>query len=92
MESRASHPIKIQNLKWKFGDRQILKDINLTIKKGCFYSIIGPNGSGKTTLLRNIAKSLEPTPKSVFVDSIDVTKLSRRNRPKGFQLFPKIPI
>lgn len=89
MESRADYPIKIQNLGWKFGDRQILKDINLTIKKGYFYSIIGPNGSGKTTLLRNIAKSLEPTPKSVFVDNIDVTKLSRRNMAKKLSVVPQ---
>lgn len=89
MESRASHPIKIQNLKWKFGDRLILKDINLTIKKGYFYSIIGPNGSGKTTLLRNIAKSLEPKPKTVFVDNVDITRLSRRDMAKRLSVVPQ---
>lgn len=89
MESRVSYPIKIQNLGWKFGDRQILTDINLTIKKGYFYSIIGPNGSGKTTLLRNIAKSLEPKPDSVFIDNIDVTKLNSRNIAKRLSVVPQ---
>jgi len=89
LESRVNYPIKIRDLEWKFGDRQILWDISLTVNKGYFYSIIGPNGSGKTTLLRNISKSLEPKHDCVFIDDIDVTKLSSRNMAKKLSVVPQ---
>ncbi|MBU3161654.1 amino acid ABC transporter ATP-binding protein [Clostridium frigoris] len=44
--------INIKNLHKSFGDNEILKGINLNIKKGETTIIIGPSGSGKTTLLR----------------------------------------
>ncbi len=39
--------IKIENLNKKFGKNEVLKDINLEIKKGEVLAIIGPSGSGK---------------------------------------------
>ena len=39
--------IKIQNLNKKFGNNEVLKDINLDINKGEVVAIIGPSGSGK---------------------------------------------
>jgi len=89
LESKLRFPIETHDLGWKYGDRQILSDISLTIKRGCFYSIIGPNGSGKTTLLRNIAKSLEPKSGSVFVENSDVTKLSSRSMAKRLSVVPQ---
>lgn len=46
--------LEIKNLEKKFGDLQVLKGINLKIKKGDVVVILGPSGSGKTTLLRCI--------------------------------------
>ena len=56
------HPIKnenevlarFNNVSVSFGEKQILKNIDWTIKKGEFWQLIGPNGSGKTTLLTMI--------------------------------------
>ncbi|GAA0293104.1 iron complex transport system ATP-binding protein [Gracilibacillus halotolerans] len=50
--------ISIHNLYVNFGNRSILKNIELNIYRGKFYGLIGPNGSGKTTLLKTIAKLL----------------------------------
>ena len=44
--------IRIENLKKDFGDKTVLKNINLDIKDGEVISLIGPSGSGKSTLLR----------------------------------------
>jgi cystine transport system ATP-binding protein len=46
--------IEIANLKISFGRHEVIKGIDLTIKKGQVMVIIGPSGSGKTTLLRSI--------------------------------------
>lgn len=44
--------IKIEDLSKHFGSKQVLKDINISFKRGSVYGIVGENGSGKTTLFR----------------------------------------
>ena len=48
--------IKIENLSKHYGNKQVLKDINISFEKGNIYGIVGENGSGKTTLFRCIAE------------------------------------
>ena len=47
--------IDAKNINVKFGKRQILKDLNLKVKKGEYISIIGKSGAGKSTLLNVIS-------------------------------------
>jgi len=44
--------IRVENLCMSFGEKQVLKNINLDIMRGETFALIGPSGSGKTTLLR----------------------------------------
>ena len=46
--------IDIQHLNKKFGDHEVLKDVNFQVKKGEVVTLIGSSGSGKSTLLRCI--------------------------------------
>ena len=66
--------LKIQDLHKSFDDKEILKGINLEIKKGEIISIIGPSGSGKSTLLRCINMLNTPTSGSIIYNDIDITK------------------
>lgn len=52
--------ISVQDLDFSFGDKKILENICLNIKKKEFVGLIGPNGSGKSTLLKCIYRTLKP--------------------------------
>jgi len=52
--------IQIKNLTKQYGKKIVLDNLNLEIKKGEIFGIIGMSGSGKTTLLNTIIGFLEP--------------------------------
>jgi len=59
------------------GGAEILKDVNLKVRKGETLAIIGPTGSGKTTLIRILDLLDPPDEGRVFFDGIDVSKDER---------------
>ena len=66
--------LTIKDLHKSFDKNEILKGINLEIKKGEIISIIGPSGSGKSTLLRCINMLNVPTSGEIIYNDIDITK------------------
>ena len=70
--------ITIENVNKYFGDKQVLKDVNIEIKKGEIYGIIGHSGAGKSTILRCM-NGLEPYQEgSVKVDGKEVKDLNEK--------------
>jgi len=70
---------------WKsFGKNVALKEINLAVRKGEFFTIIGPSGCGKTTLLRIIAGFYTPDKGNVYFNKKDVTYLPAWEKNIGF--------
>ncbi|MFA4826541.1 MAG: ABC transporter ATP-binding protein [Methanoregula sp.] len=63
--------IRISGLARQAGERNILEDINLEIRRGEIFTLIGPSGSGKTTLLRLIDLLDLPTAGTIFFDGQD---------------------
>jgi tungstate transport system ATP-binding protein len=63
--------IRISGLSRQVGERKILKDINLDIRRGEILTLIGPSGSGKTTLLRLIDLLDRPTTGRILFDGQD---------------------
>ena len=59
-EASTETLIEISGLEFAYGDRQILKGINLKIPRGKVVAILGTSGSGKTTLLRMVGGQLRP--------------------------------
>ena len=68
--------IRLTNIRKNIGQTQILKGINLHIKKGEFVAIIGQSGSGKTSLLNIIGTLDEPSSGSYVFANYEVTKLN----------------
>ena len=92
--------IEVKNIHKSFGTLEVLKGVNLTVKKGEIVSIIGKSGAGKTTLLQIIGTLDKPDSGNIMIDGVDVFALKEkeladfRNRHIGFifqfhQLLPE---
>jgi len=83
--------LKLENISFEVeNEKEILKDVNLTIEKGKFIAITGPNGGGKSTLARVISGVIKPTKGKITFNGEDITNLSITERAKrgisfGFQ-------
>ena len=73
----SDHIVEIDQLRFSYGDRELLKGISLTIPRGKTVGIMGASGCGKSTLLRLIGGQLTPAGGSVKVDGQIVHELGR---------------
>lgn len=82
--------IKIKNLTYQYKRNKnnivvtAIDDLSCEFKDGAFNVIVGPSGCGKTTLLRIIASLLEHYEGEVLTDSVDIKKLSIKERNLAF--------
>ncbi len=88
--------IRIEHLRKRYGDLQVLDDINLTIKRGEKLVILGPSGSGKSTLIRCINHLEKPTSGEIYIGGELVTQknwiqMSRDHMAMVFQQFNLYP-
>ena len=81
--------LSVQDLEFKYGKKQVLEDINISIGKGRVVSILGPNGVGKTTLLKCICRIFSPSSGRIMVDETDVTSINRKELAKIISYVPQ---
>lgn len=67
--------IEIKHLQKTFGEKHVLKDVNLIIPKGKTTCILGGSGSGKSTLIKCLVGLLEATSGQILVNGKDITKI-----------------
>lgn len=68
--------IQVKGLKKSYGKNQVLKGIDLTIKKGTMLALLGPNGAGKTTTVRILSTLLKYDEGEVTINGYDLAKES----------------
>lgn len=89
--------ITVEQLSHSFGDKTVLQNINLSIKKGEFVTILGPSGCGKTTLMRLIGGFLKATAGKITIAAKDMTQVPPHLRPvntvfQRYALFPHLNV
>lgn len=81
--------IKINNLQFSYENKKnIIKNLDLKIKKGTFIGIAGPSGCGKTSLIKAICK-LEKCNGKIMIDNCNLDNLSRKELAKIIALVPQ---
>lgn len=85
--------IEIKNVSKSYGDKPVVKNISLSIRRGEFVTLLGPSGCGKTTTLRMIAGFEQPTSGTIFFNGEDITQLPphKRNINTVFQKYALFP-
>ncbi len=72
--------IHINNLKKKYGQREVVSDVSMVLKKGEIIGLLGPNGAGKTTTFYMITGMIKATSGNIILDNQDITKMSMDKR------------
>jgi subfamily B ATP-binding cassette protein MsbA len=67
--------IECKNISFSYGNRTILKDINLSIPAGKMVALVGPSGGGKSTLMDLIPRFIDPQQGQILFDGVDVKTL-----------------
>nr|WP_300002909.1 ABC transporter ATP-binding protein [Tissierella sp.] len=74
-----SHNISFKDVSFSYGEKEILKDIDLDLKKGEKYLIVGPSGGGKSTLLKLLRKYFNPNTGQILIDNKDLKDIKKRS-------------
>ena len=89
--------VELKHVGKRYGDTQILKDVNIEIEQGKFYTLLGPSGSGKTTILRAIAGFLDVSEGEVLFDGKRINDVPANQRKvntvfQDYALFPHLNV
>ncbi|WDF81937.1 ABC transporter ATP-binding protein [Lacticaseibacillus pabuli] len=89
--------VELRHVYKNYGDVTVLKDINITLEEGKFYTLLGPSGSGKTTILRAIAGFLNVSAGDIMIAGKRVNDLPANQRDvntvfQDYALFPHMNV
>ena len=89
--------VELDRVTMRFGDFTAVRDADLTIRSGEFFSFLGPSGCGKTTILRMVSGFIEPSEGAVRIGGRDMAGLGPNKRPtalifQNLALFPLMKV
>jgi len=93
----VSADVELDHVTIRFGSFTAVRDANLRIRQGEFFSFLGPSGCGKTTILRTISGFLDPSEGSVRIGGRDMKGIGPNKRPtalifQNLALFPLMSV
>ncbi len=89
--------VDLENLWIKFGDFVAVREANVHIKGGDFFSFLGPSGCGKTTILRAVSGFIDPSDGRILIGGNDMAGIGPNKRPtalifQNLALFPLMKV
>ncbi len=89
--------VRLIDLKKRFGETEAVKEVNLSIERGDFFTFLGPSGCGKTTILRMIAGFARPDQGTILFDGEEVNDVPPWKRDVGmvfqnYALWPHLSV
>ena len=84
--------LKANNLRKRYGRREVVKDVSIEVGRGEIVGLLGPNGAGKTTTFYMVVGFIKPNQGSVWLDDINITDLPMYKRAQlGIGYLPQEP-
>ncbi|AKM01364.1 MULTISPECIES: ABC transporter ATP-binding protein [Burkholderia cepacia complex] len=95
--ARAENFVQIVDVVKKFGDTEAVRSVNLTVRQGELFALLGSSGCGKSTLLRMLAGLETVTSGKILIDGEDLAQMPPYKRPvnmmfQSYALFPHMSV
>ncbi|MBR8182372.1 ABC transporter ATP-binding protein [Burkholderia ambifaria] len=95
--TRAETFVQIVDAVKKFGETEVVRNVNLTVRQGELFALLGSSGSGKSTLLRMLAGLETVTSGKILIDGEDLAQMPPYKRPvnmmfQSYALFPHMSV
>ncbi|KAG8152857.1 ABC transporter ATP-binding protein [Burkholderia catarinensis] len=96
-DARAENFVQIVDVVKKFGDTEAVRSVNLTVRQGELFALLGSSGCGKSTLLRMLAGLETVTSGKILIDGEDLAQMPPYKRPvnmmfQSYALFPHMSV
>ena len=86
--------VRFENLSFRFrpGQPQVLKHVDLEIPSGNFVGVVGQSGSGKSTLMKLLPRLYEPEEGRIVIDGYDIGKVELYSLRRQIGIVPQDPL
>jgi iron complex transport system ATP-binding protein len=81
--------LQAKNVFISYDKKEVVKDINIDVKKGEIVTIIGPNGSGKSTILKALSRTLKPQKGEILLENKNINSMNTKNIAKKLAVLPQ---